>query len=125
MRARSNKGVAGLEVWWKAREMVVCVYPLSFRFPAYESYALSAQLRRAATSVTLNIAEGYGRKYVGDYRRSVSHAIGSCTEVETALITAIDLGYVQEDDVAESMDHVDRVSRMLNGLFNSLKERPS
>jgi four helix bundle protein len=123
MQNRARQGVAGLDVWWKAREMVARVYPLAARFPDHERFALANQLRRAAVSVPLNIAEGHGRKYIGDYKRSISYACGSCTEIQTLLILASDLGYLSGPDLEESMGVVNDVARMLNRLYAALSAR--
>ena len=71
----------------------------------------------------LNIAEGHGRKYIGDYKRSISHACGSCTEIQTLLILASDLGYLSGPDLEESTSIVDDVARMLNRLYAALNAR--
>lgn len=116
-------GVAELDVWWKAREMVVEVYRLAATLPDIERFALASQLRRAAVSVTLNLAEGQARWYLGDYQRSISNACASCAEVEAILTIGIDLGYFDEKQLQEPLASVQRVGRMLNGLYYAIRRR--
>ncbi|HMH83730.1 MAG TPA: four helix bundle protein, partial [Gemmatimonadales bacterium] len=78
-------GYRDLLVWQRAMDLVIEAYGFAKRFPGEERYALAQQLRRAAVSVPSNIAEGHGRKYLGDYVRHVSIARGSLMEMETQL----------------------------------------
>jgi hypothetical protein len=57
-----------LRVWQKGVELVKAVYALTRKFPRYETYGLSDQLRRSSVSVTLNIAEGQARQHTGEFR---------------------------------------------------------
>src|SRR5690606_20905905 len=93
------------------------------RVQPYERFALASQLRRAAVSVPLKIAEGHGRKYLGDNKRSISHACGSCAEIDTLLLLACDLRYLAPADVTGAMSLTDETSRMLHRLFAALDAR--
>ena len=84
-----------LEVWRNSRKLVKDVYELTERFPQKEIYSLTSQLRRAAVSIPSNIAEGHSRSSTKDYIQFVSIAIGSLAELDTQLLLAEDLGYIQ------------------------------
>ena len=87
-----------LLVWSRARDLVEVCYKLSARFPQSEMYGLTSQLRRAAVSVPANIAEGHGRRNLGEYMQHLSIANGSLKEVETHLLISVRLKYVRKDD---------------------------
>jgi four helix bundle protein len=106
-----------LHAWKMAMEVVVDVYAATRTFPVEERYGLTSQLRRAAISVAANIAEGYGRRTRGEYLNSLSQANGSQFELETELIVARQLGYLDEDALLVKCEHSGRV---LNRLIASL-----
>jgi four helix bundle protein len=87
----------GLEVWQVAMDLVEEVYPAAAYLPDSEKYGLTNQLRRAATSIPSNIAEGFGRSHRGDYLRHLSIARGSLMEIETQLIIAVRLKQLERD----------------------------
>ena len=88
-----------LEVYQVARKLVKDIYELQNRFPSEERYALGDQIRRSATSITSNIAEGSGRNSLKEKIHFVEIAFGSMTESFSQLQNAQDLGYIQEADV--------------------------
>jgi len=90
-----------------------------------ERFGLTTQLRRAAVSVPLNIAEGQGRHATRDFLRCLSFAYGSLQEVETQLIIARRLEYLEESLQAGLFDLTNEVARLINGLMNSLSSRDS
>jgi four helix bundle protein len=77
-----------LRVWQEAVELTVDVYQLTRRFPSDERFGATAQFRRAAMSITNNIAEGHGRATRGEFLNSLSDARGSANEVENCLIVS-------------------------------------
>ncbi|MCB9893171.1 MAG: four helix bundle protein [Planctomycetes bacterium] len=121
MARRERSGFRNLKVWQKAMQAVTEIYQLTRKFPKDELYALTSQIRRAATSVPMNIAEGYKRRrYAKDYVRFLVTAHGSQGEVETAIEIAYTLEYVSEADCERLLDVYDEVGRMLNGLIDSV-----
>ena len=108
-----------LKVWQKAMEMVTEVYRITQTFPREEIYGLTSQIRRAAVSVPSNIAEGQGRLTRGEFRQFLGHAKGSLAELETQILIAKNLGYI--NDPLRTLDRLSEVARMLNGLLNSLR----
>lgn len=109
-----------LLVWQKAHELSLEIYKATKGFPADERFGLTAQLRRAVTSVASNIAEGCGRGSDKDFARFLSIAAGSASEVEYQTLLARDLGYLSEDDYGRLNAHVNEVKRILNSFIQSL-----
>jgi len=101
-------------------EIVVDVYRDTRVFPAEEKFGLVAQLRRAAVSIPSNIAEGRGRLGAGEFRRFVSIARGSVTEVDTQIAVAVALGFTDAKGTASLSAKLDRLSKMLFSLYRSL-----
>jgi four helix bundle protein len=89
-----------LEAWIKAIELVTDVYKSSERFPKEERYGLTSQIRRAAVSIPANLAEGAGRRSQKEFAYFLSNSQGSASELETELIIASKLGYLDETTFA-------------------------
>lgn len=109
-----------LKVWHKAHRFVIDVYQQSRSFPAEERFGLTAHLRKSATSIPSNIAEGCGRESERELARFLSIAAGSASESEYQLLLARDLGYLQPDVHRQLDDQVNEVKRMLNGFMKTL-----
>jgi four helix bundle protein len=112
-----------LVVWQKAVELAVEAYRVSRHFPEDERFGLSAQLRRAAVSLASNIAEGHTRHHTADYCRFLSFARGSVSEVETDLVIAERLTYVEAGALQTARALSGEVSRMLSVLQRKLRGR--
>ncbi len=104
-------------------DLVADTYKMSKRFPKDELYGLTSQLRRAAVSVPSNIAEGHGRKHVGEYLHHLSIANGSLMELETQVQIAFRLEYLNAEDQDVLSHRTADVGRMLAGLISSLRRR--
>ena len=83
-----------LIAWERAKELTLAIYPLVAKFPQYEQYALSSQIRRAVVSIPSNIAEGSGRTSKKEKNHFLEIAFGSLTETYCQLLIAADLGYI-------------------------------
>ena len=105
-----------LKVWQKAHRWVIDGYRHSRSFPSDERFGLTAHLRRSATSVPSNIAEGCERELA----RFLSIAAGSASEAEYQLLLAHDLGYLQPEVHRQLDDQVNEVKRMLNSFIRAL-----
>jgi four helix bundle protein len=114
---RSHKD---LDVWKKAVCLVVDLYKLTNRFPNDERFGLTAQIRRAASSVPANIAEGWGRGSTTEYIHFLKIARGSLTELETHLIVSGELGYINQAESARFETSISDVGKMLNRLISAL-----
>lgn len=108
----------GLEVYKTARVLVRDVYRLQHKFPKTETYALGDQIRRSASSVTSNIAEGSGRNSFKEKSHFIEIAYGSLMEAFSQLQIAQDLGYISEDDINIIRPQFISVAKMLSGLKN-------
>ncbi len=109
-----------LKVWEKAHEMALCVYKATQLFPREELYGLVSQLRRAASSVPANVAEGCGCAGNREFARFLGIALRSASETEYQLLLARDLGYLELKTHESLNDQVTEVKRMLTGLVEKL-----
>ena len=112
-----------LKVWQVAMQLATVVYTLTHSFPKSEAFGLTSQMQRAAVSVPSNIAEGHARDSTKEFLRFISIAMGSLAEVETQLILAHKLNYIEEGKLAGLLENTGEVGRMLRGLQNSLKAK--
>lgn len=106
----------GLEVYQAARLLVKEVYLLQNKFPKTETFALGDQIRRSASSVTSNIAEGSGRSSNKEKVHFIEIAYGSLMEAFSQLQIAQDLGYLTEQDIDAIRPSFVSVAKMLSGL---------
>jgi four helix bundle protein len=111
-----------LVVWQQAMELVTEIYKVSQKFPKEEVFGLTSQIRRAAVSIPSNIAEGRGKSSRGEFQQFLYHARGSLAEVETQLLIAINLGYLEKPDVSHIMELIARVGKLLHGLLSAIKK---
>jgi len=109
-----------LEVWQKAIQFADLVYRLTKTFPDDERFGLTSQMRRAAVSISSNIAEGTSRHSRDDYARFLEIAAGSVFEVVSQSFISRNLGLVNEDDFRALYSAAEEQSRMLSGLRRSL-----
>ena len=120
-----TKSYRDLVAWQKGIDLCEIIYRTSARFPREEIYGLTSQIRRAAVSVPSNIAEGAGRFTRGEFIQSVGYARGSLLEVETQLIVAQRLGYLDASAADELLQLTNEIGRISNGLIRSLTRQPS
>ncbi len=111
-----------LVVWQKSMDLVETVYRLTRTFPKEETYGLVSQMRRAAVSVPSNIAEGQGKNSRGEFRQSLGQARGSLLELETQIMIAQRLAYIEQVEMVRLIEQASEVKRMLHGLAESLLE---
>jgi len=100
--------------------LVLNVYRSTHDFPKTETYGLASQLRRAAVSIPSNIAEGQARLTTAESKLSLGYARGSLMEVETYILLAQELGYMESDQSENLLARTAEVGKILNGLLNSL-----
>lgn len=112
----------GLEVYQAARNLVKEVYLLQSKFPKTEIFALGDQVRRSASSVTSNIAEGSGRSSNKEKVHFIEIAYGSLMEAFSQLQIAQDLGYITEADIDSIRPMFISVAKMLSGLNGYFKK---
>lgn len=110
-----------LDVWKRSIELVVEIYKATEAFPRQEIYGLTQQMRRAAVSIASNIAEGAARKSSKEFVQFLSTAQGSTAELETQLIIADKLKYLNNADAL--LKELDEISRMVVGLQGTIKKK--
>ena len=120
---KSFKTFEDLEVWRTAREFRGRVYALSKRLPDHEKYNLISQMRRAALSLTNNIAEGHGRFHYQENIQFLRQSRGSLEELIDDLTLCADEGYFAQEEIAEARQAASHVRILLNGYIRYLKEK--
>jgi four helix bundle protein len=116
-----GKSYRELLAWQKAMELVTQVYRTTKDFPRDETYGLTSQLRRASVSVPSNIAEGQARFSSKEFHHFLSVARGSLVEVETQILIAENLGYLDSNQREVLINKTSELGRILNGLIASIK----
>ncbi|HYE25221.1 MAG TPA: four helix bundle protein [Clostridia bacterium] len=112
-----------LAVWQKAHDLTLELYRATSKFPSSELYGLTSQVRRAASSIGANLAEGCGRGCDGDLARHISIATGSASELEYHLLLARDLGFITANDHVRLGAGLREVGRMLAALSRNVAGR--
>jgi four helix bundle protein len=115
----AGRGHHKLEAWKVSRELVKRIYVLTQTFPKEEMFGLISQIRRAAVSIPSNIAEGAARTGDREFAQFLNVARGSLSELETQLLIASDLGYININDPVFNV--LDQVSRLVTGLHKSVR----
>ena len=110
-----------LIAWQKARILTREIYQASRQGQFVKDFGLTDQIRRASVSVMSNIAEGFDRESSAEFGRFLSIAKGSCAEVRSQLYIAFDVGYVTQEDFQRLTDLATEVSRIISGLYKSVK----
>lgn len=117
------KSYKELDVWQKSIDLAVGIYNLTESFPSDEKYALTNQMRRAAVSIPSNIAEGFFRDSTKDYIKFLYIARGSRAELETQILLAYRLEYINSDQYDEFQNNLETISRMLNSMISRLSAK--
>jgi len=120
-RTSNTKTVEDLEVFGLAHRLTLRIYEITRRFPREEQFGMVAQLRRGASSVCANLAEGAGRLNRPEYRQFVGIAKGSVAEVSYHLLLGRDLRYLSPTEYRELRGDYDRVGQMLTKLSQALQ----
>jgi four helix bundle protein len=114
-----------LEVWQKTQKLVSSVYKLTGTFPSAERYGLTSQMRRAAVSISANLAEGCGRMGDVELRRFVRISLGSLSELECELLLAIDLQLLKSELPSSIVAEIHSIRGMLQNLHRALPSKPT
>ena len=110
-----------LKVWTKAHEFTLKVYDVTKMFPKEEIYSLTNQMRRAASSVPANIAEGCGKNSKLELAHFLNIALGSANESEYFLILSKDLLYLKQESFLVLYNLINEIKSMLIALINKVR----
>ncbi len=111
-----------LEIWQRSMQLVKKTYEVTKDFPDYEKFGLKSQMQRAAVSIPSNIAEGCSRNGQRDFKRFLEIAIGSAFELETQMLLAADLNYVQKDVNRKLVEEINSLQKQMNTFISYLKK---
>lgn len=117
------KNFKKLKVWERAIDFGVEVYRATESFPKREIYSLTDQIRRAAVSIFCNIAEGCKKDSDKELVRYCNIALGSTGELESQLIFAERIGYLEKEVLDDLLLELDEIGKMLAGLIKSIRDR--
>ena len=110
-----------LVVWQKAVDLAADIYQITKKFPKEEKFGLISQVNRCGVSIPSNIAEGAGRNTDGEYNHFLGVSVASSFELETQLIIANRLNFINENDLTNIVKKINEIQNMTFGLQKSLK----
>ncbi len=110
-----------LKAWQEAHKLVLMVYRITKKFPKEELFGLTNQMRRAAISITSNIAEGFSRQFYKEKVQFYCVAQSSNTELQSQLLIARDIGFLPQKEFSEAAEQSVMVQKLLNGLIKKSK----
>ena len=117
------KNYKKLIVWQKAHALALLLYKATKDFPKAEQFNLTSQIRRAATSIPTNVAEGCGKFTQPDFANFLQTSLGSSNEVEYLILLSHDLGYLKDDDSYKNLySQVNEVKAMLISLIVKIRK---
>ncbi len=112
-----------LTVWQKSMDLTVRIYKITRSFPAEERFGITSQMRRAASSIPANIAEGQARRTTGEFLQSLGIARGSLAEMETFLTLCERLELTTREASESLLNNCAEINKMLHALMRSLSTR--
>lgn len=116
MKNAKIKSFTDLNAWKEGHKLVLMIYKITDNFPSKEQFGLTSQIRRAAVSVTSNIAEGFSRNTNKDKYQFYSISYGSLTELQNQLMIVRDVGYLDKKDFNKIANQTVVVAKLINGL---------
>jgi four helix bundle protein len=122
-----NGGYRKLRMWERSMDLAAACCRLACRLPEHERFGLASQIRRCAASIPANIAEGSARRHRGEYVHHLSYARASLAELETHLLLARRLDYLDDNSIHPILLESDQIGRMLTAALHTLRSssRPS
>ena len=112
-----------LDVWRRAFALISPVYRLTALFPRDERFGLTSQMRNGVLSVAANIAEGCGRRTLGEFRNFLSIASGSASELECHMLVCVELGFATDHEIRPLINDLRAIRRMIYALDRTLAVR--
>ncbi len=112
-----------IKVWQRAHALTLKVYKLTESFPASEVYSLASQMKRAAYSIPMNIAEGCGKSTDPDLARFMDIAAGSASELDYQFLLARDLSFIDNQAYDELSSELTEIRKMLTAFIQQIRKR--
>lgn len=116
------KSYRDLQIWQRGLDFSIHIYNMTKDFPQEEQYGLTSQLRRATTSIPLNIAEGWGRGSDKSFANFLKISRGSLYEVETILEICFRLEYIENEKLTILTNEIEELGKMINGFIRTLEK---
>ena len=114
------KSYKDLEIFKGSYKLSLYIYKITSKYPKDEIYGITSQLRRAAVSIPLNIAEGYGRLSEDDFKRFLKISLGSTNETSTLIEISKDLGYINDKEYSELIKQYNILGRKIYRFMENL-----
>ncbi len=114
-----------LNAWIKSFEFVKEVYSITERYPSEEKFGLVSQMRRAAVSAPVNIAEGAARKSKKEFIQFLHISLGSLTELDTLILLSSELGFIAKAESEKLIEELDIIGKIIYGLIKNLESKTS
>jgi four helix bundle protein len=114
------KSFRDLQIWQRGLDLSILIYSHTVNFPKEEQFGLTSQLRRASTSVPLNIAEGWGRGSNKSFTNFLKIARGSLFEVKTILEICFRLDYINNETIETLRNEIEQIGKMINGFIKKI-----
>jgi len=112
-----------LTVWQKAMDFCELIYTETNKFPKEEMFGLTSQLRRATTSIPLNISEGSACGSKREFKHFLNIALCSQYEIVSIIRLSKRLNFLTEENYTKISNALDEIGKLLHGLINSLKSK--
>jgi four helix bundle protein len=117
------KNFYDLDAWKKSHEFALNIYAITKKLPKEELYGITSQLRRAASSISANIAEGFSRYHFNDKIRFYYNSRGSLSETQNFLFLAKDLLFITEKEFKNLFSLSEEINKLINGLIRSIERQ--
>ncbi|MBI4722193.1 MAG: four helix bundle protein [Candidatus Stahlbacteria bacterium] len=118
------KSFRDLRIWQEGIELVKEVYKITVHFPRTELYGLTSQIRKAVVSIPSNIAEGHIRGHTAEFRQFLYIALGSLAELETQVVIAFELAFIDEKGSTSLITRMNTLGRQIRSLISKLTPNP-
>jgi four helix bundle protein len=120
-KTRTIQSFTDLIVWQEGHKLVLLIYKITGKFPKRETFSLISQMRRSSSSITSNIAEGFGRQTYKEKVHFYYQAQGSLTELKDQLLIARDISYLTKSSFNKCLDQANKTHKLLQGLIKKSK----
>lgn len=117
------KSFEDLEVWQLSKDLAIEVYGITKDFPKDEVFGITNQIKRAAVSISANIAEGFGRYHYLDKAKFYLNSRGSLFELKSHLLIANDLGFISKDVTNDLSSDIDQLGIKLNNFITATRNK--